>query len=228
VIPSHIRAHCAAAARLAIVAAVAFLAAAGAGCGKKQAAGPPPPARPESLESSAVAVMKSQFEDFKAQWNALMKSADSPLPEAAVASFPGLRFHPFDPSWRFVGDLERFAEPRDVLLPDTKGKRQHYLEYGTYPFERGGQTYRLTVYRPIDHPEQFFIAYMDSTSGVTTYAGGRYVHLDSLDVHKFVLDFNRSYNPYCAYDSSWMCPLPPPQNTLPIAVTAGMLDAPGH
>ncbi|MEO6463369.1 MAG: DUF1684 domain-containing protein, partial [Candidatus Eisenbacteria bacterium] len=63
----------------------------------------------------------------------------------------------------------------------------------------------------------------DSTSGGETYGGGRYVHLDSLDTHRFVLDFNKAYNPYCAWDASWICPLPPRENALPFAVRAGMM-----
>jgi hypothetical protein len=80
----------------------------------------------------------------------------------------------------------------------------------------------LRVYRPGDHPEQYFVAFTDSTTGNETYGGGRYAHLDSLDEHRFVLDFNQAYNPYCAYDTLWMCPLPPRENRLPFAVRAGM------
>ena len=54
------------------------------------------------------------------------------------------------------------------------------------------------------------------------------MHLDSLAAHRFILDFNNAYNPYCAYDTSWICPLPPPGNTLPFAVRAGMLAPAGH
>src|SRR5258708_5840269 len=86
----------------------------------------------------------------------------------------------------------------------------------------------LRVYRPSEHPEQYFIAFTDSTTGGETYGGGRYAHLDSLDTHRFVLDFNQAYNPYCAYDTLWACPLPPRANTLPYAVRAGMTNPPGH
>ena len=70
--------------------------------------------------------------------------------------------------------------------------------------------------------------FRDSTSGTETYEAGRYVHLDSLGEHQFVLDFNKAYNPYCAYDTSWICPLPPPQNSLRYAVRAGMLGPGVH
>jgi uncharacterized protein (DUF1684 family) len=196
-----------------------------AGCARKaDKGGPVAPAHPEEAPAATVSMWRSQFESHRAQWEALMtQGEDSPLPEEKRATFPGLRFFPFDPAWRFVGDLERLRPPRVVQVPDTKGRTQLYLEYGRYPFERDGVVTTLVVHRPVEHPEQYFIAFTDSTSGAETYGGGRYVHLDSLDTHRFVLDFNKAYNPYCAYDTSWICPLPSRENAVPLAVRAGMM-----
>jgi uncharacterized protein (DUF1684 family) len=157
-----------------------------------------------------------------------MSGPESPLPPDRVNAFGGLGFYPYAPEWRFVGDLERLRPPRGVQLDDSKNRTQVYLEYGRYRFLVQGDTVSLVVYRPPDHPNQYFIAFRDSTSGHETYGGGRYVHLDSLDEHKFVLDFNESYSPYCAYDTSWVCPLPPPANSIRHAVRAGMLDLEFH
>lgn len=213
--------------RLAGLAAVLALA---AGCAKQAEApsGPVQPARPEDVQAATVSMWRSQFDAHKEQWNAVMTSDDaSPLPEDRRASFPGLAFYAYDPAWRYVGDLERLRPPGFIQVPDTKGRAQAYLDYGRFPIERNGVVATLEVYRPVEHPEQFFIAFFDSTNGSETYAGGRYAHLDSLDTHRFVLDFNQAYNPYCAYDSSWMCPIPPRANALPFAVRAGMMNAPG-
>jgi uncharacterized protein (DUF1684 family) len=201
----------------------------GAGCAKDESApGPPPPAVPERLASGTLAMLRSQFETHKEQWNAVMSGPDSPLPPERLNSFGGLGFYPFAPEWRFVGDLERAPDPAAVPLDDSKGRTQLYFRYGTYRFLADGDTTALVVYRPFDHPEQYFIVFRDSTSGRETYEAGRYVHLDSLGEHQFVLDFNKAYNPYCAYDTSWICPLPPPQNSLRFAVRAGMLSPEAH
>ncbi len=199
------------------------------GCAKGNGAkGPPPPATAEELAPGTLAMLRSQFETHKEQWNAVMAGPDSPLPAEHVNAFGGLSFYPYAPEWRFVGDLERLAEPRAVTLDDSKGRTQLYFEYGRYRFLALGDTTTLLVYRPYAHEEQYFIAFRDSTSGRETYGGGRYVHLDSLGEHQFVLDFNKAYNPYCAYDTSWVCPLPPLSNTIRHAVRAGMLGAEVH
>lgn len=201
------------------------------GCAKPPAdlGKPVAPARPEQVQAATVSMWRSQFDAHRAQWEAeIARSPDSPLPEEKRASFAGLRFYAFDPSWRLVGDLQRLRPPGFIEVPDTKGRGQAYLDYGRFAIERDGVVATLEVYRPVEHPDQFFIAFFDSTNGGDTYAGGRYAHLDSLDVHRFVLDFNKAYNPYCAYDSSWICPIPPRANALPFAVRAGMMAPEGH
>jgi uncharacterized protein (DUF1684 family) len=210
----------------AFIIVLALAAGAVAGCARREERrdGSVAPARPEAAPAATVSMWRSQFETHRDSWNKLMlQEGDSPIPPERQATFAGIRFYPFAPGWRFVGDLERLVPARVVAVPDTKGKTQAYLEYGRFPFEHEGRVATLLVHRPAEHPEQYFIAFTDSTSGGDTYGGGRYVHLDSLDTHRFVLDFNKAYNPYCAWDPSWICPLPPPENALPFAVTAGMM-----
>jgi uncharacterized protein (DUF1684 family) len=213
----------------AILLAVTLLA---AGCarGDRGEGKPVAPARPEAANAATVSMWRSQYEQHKEQWRTTFQGADSPLPEAARAGASGPSFYPYAPEWRLVGDLVRLkgAEQKFVKIPTTRGKTQDYLEYGRIPVAAGGDTVALLVYRPLEHPEQFFIPFRDKSNGDETYGGGRYVHLDSLDTHRFILDFNGAYNPYCAYDTSWICPLPPPGNTLPFAVRAGMLAPKDH
>ncbi len=205
-----------------------WIAGAVAGCARpaEDLTGAVAPARPEASSPATVSMWRSQFEGHQARWEQELRGADSPLPEERRDDFAGLRFFPFDPSWRYSGDLQRLPSPQFIQVPDTRGGTQAYVDYGRFPIERDGVVATLEVHRPVDHPEQYFIAFFDSTNGAGTYEGGRYVHLDSLDTRRFVLDFNKSYNPYCAYDSSWICPLPPRANALPFAVRAGMM-APG-
>lgn len=196
-----------------------------AGCAReKPIGGPVEPARSENLPSGTLSMLQSQFETHKAQWEGVMRGSDSPLPAGTVESFPGLSFYPYDSSWRFVGDLERLPTPRVLDLPATRGKVSANLEYGRIPIAIRDTVVTLTVYRPVEHSNQYWTAFTDSTTGGETYGGGRYVHLDSLDTHKFILDFNKAYNPYCAYDTTYICPLPPPGNRIPFAVRAGMRD----
>jgi len=215
--------------RSVVVALAVALLSVAMGCRKETAPeGPVAPAQPEVVPAATVSMWRTQFETHRAQWDAVLGGPESPLPDAERAKFTGLRFYAFDPSWRFVGDLERVRPPRFIEVPDTKGETQSYVDYGRFPIERDGVVATLEVVRPVDHPDQYFIAFFDSTNGTDTYAGGRYVHLDSVDTHRFVLDFNKAYSPYCAYDSSWICPVPPRANALPFAVRAGMMAPEGH
>jgi len=206
------------------------LLAAGCARGDRGANRPVAPARPEAANAATVSMWRSQYEQHKEQWRTTFQGADSPLPEAARAGSAGPAFYVYAPEWRLTGDLVRLtgAEQKFVKLPATRGKTQDYLEYARMPVAAGGDTVSLLVYRPLEHPEQFFVPFRDASNGDETYGGGRYVHVDSLDAHRFILDFNNAYNPYCAYDTSWICPLPPPGNTLPFAVRAGMLAPKEH
>src|SRR5205823_5922875 len=181
---------------------------------------PAGPARPENAAGATLAMVKSQFEDYKQKWAELLAGPDSPLPMDKVGSFPGLEFYPYDDGWRFVGPLVRLGEPHTLDLVDNHGKSEPYIEYARFPFERAGKVVTVNVYRSLAQPEQFFVPFRDSTSGHETYDAGRYAHVDSLAPDRFVLDFNRSYNPYCAYASTWACPLVPSENVLPFGVRA--------
>jgi uncharacterized protein (DUF1684 family) len=209
---------------LVLLAVIAAFAA--AGCAKKKAddlTQPVAAATPEVGNDQTLAMWRSQYEQHKQQWHAEFQGENSPLPENKRAGSEEPRFYPYAPEWRLVGDLQRLAVQKFDRMPATRGKTQDYLEYGRIPVAANGDTVTLMVYRPLDHPEQFFIPFRDATSGDETYGGGRFAHLDSINVHHWSLDFNKAYNPYCAYDSTWICPIPPPENTLPFPVRAGML-----
>ncbi|HZN54185.1 MAG TPA: DUF1684 domain-containing protein [Candidatus Polarisedimenticolaceae bacterium] len=154
--------------------------------------------------------------------------ADSPLDAPRRASFRGLRYYPVDPSWRYAGWVEPYDVPERVSLVTTAGEVRPCERFGRVVFERDGRTLALQVYRLLDMPhreggEGLFLPFKDATSGKETYAAGRYVDLEGPDGGPFTLDFNRAYNPSCAYGSPerYQCPVTPKENQLPIAVTAG-------
>jgi len=100
-----------------------------------------------------------------------------------------------------------------------------FRKYGLFRFQLGGAMQTLTAYQRMDLPEQernwVLIPFQDRTNGKETYGGGRYLELYFPIGAHTELDFNRAYNPLCAYDSKFTCPMPPPENRLKIAVTAG-------
>jgi len=153
---------------------------------------------------------------------------DSPIPQKRRAEFRGLAYFPADPTWRYAGWVERYPVAEKLDVATTSGKARPCERWGRVTFLREGRALTLQVYRLLDLPERpggsgLFLPFKDATTGKDTYPAGRYVDLDGPDGGPFVLDFNRAYNPSCAYGEPerFQCPVTPPENALAIAVTAG-------
>lgn len=146
-------------------------------------------------------------------------SAESPLPDKA--GFAGLRYYRPDLGYRVTARLEPFADKTQKLVVRmSDGTEETYDKFAHAVFSLNGETGRLLIVKLGD---TYSILFRDATSGKETYGGGRYLELEPADLtdNRAVLDFNRAYNPYCAYNPGYACPLPPAENTLPVAVKAG-------
>ena len=159
---------------------------------------------------------------------AFANDPDSPIPAANRASFRGLTHFPLDASWRYAGWIERYEKAERIPIVTTAGKPRPCERWGRVTFARDGRVLTLQVYRLLDLPERkggegFFLPFKDATTGKETYDAGRYVDLVGPEGGPFVLDFNRAYNPSCAYGDPgrFQCPTTPAENRLPIAIDAG-------
>lgn len=134
--------------------------------------------------------------------------------------FAGLDYFPIDPSWRIEARWVPFAKSRLVPITNLLGQTSPGVVPGKAVFEREGRTYELL---PLDEgPDQpLFFVIADATSGKETYPAARFVYAERPRDGVIVLDFNRAYNPPCAFTPFATCPLPPKENRLPIAVRAG-------
>jgi uncharacterized protein (DUF1684 family) len=137
---------------------------------------------------------------------------------AARREFTHLNWFPIDPSWRFEARYTAFEQPETILLDTQAGGRQQHSSPGYVTFRKEGRDYRLD---PVLEGERLFFVIRDQTSGTSTYGGARFLYADLPRDNKVVLDFNQAINPPCVFTPHATCPLPPPQNRLPIAVTAG-------
>lgn len=114
-------------------------------------------------------------------------------------------------------------------MPTYSGAQKTFVKYGVVKFRIDGRRQKLTVYRSLgletlpQYRDYLFVPFKDKTSGSATYGGGRYMDLKVSDVKdgNCVLDFNKAYNPYCAYSEGFNCPIPPKENTLLVAIKAG-------
>lgn len=148
---------------------------------------------------------------------------DSPIPPEQRTTFRGLNYYPPVRTFRVLAKLTRFDKPEPFTIATSTGDPQTYLKYGKVEFEIQGSKMQLFVYKSAEDPfaMSLFIPFIDATSGSETYGSGRYLDLEEQGGDDYELDFNNAYNPYCAYSSSYTCPIPPRENILPIKITAG-------
>ncbi len=135
--------------------------------------------------------------------------------------FRGIDYYPIDPKWRVEAKFTPFNPPHTLEIPNVLGQIDKMPVPGQVEFERDGKKYTLLpVLEEPDAKELWFI-YADKTSGKETYGGGRFLYTDMPKDGKVVIDFNKSYNPPCAFTPYATCPLAPAENRLAIPVTAG-------
>ena len=162
-----------------------------------------------------------EIERVRAAKDSLFREGEgSPLTATDRGDFEGLSFYPIDLQFRLVGDMHRYGRQRRVLIPTTADTLVPMVRFGRLVLRFGGNPFWLEVY---GNPGTLDLSvfFTDATNGSTTYAGGRYAPVRDLGNGSYLIDFNESYYPYCAYNPAYICPLPPPQNRLTFAVAAG-------
>jgi len=147
------------------------------------------------------------------------KDPHSPLTPEQRRTFRGLPYFDENPKLVINATVDRDVEPGEVSMSTTGGEEQAYHRYGLVRFRVDDQPAQLVLYASED-ADELFLPFRDATSGHETYGAGRY-----LEVHArgeaVTIDFNYAYNPNCAYDPSWSCPLPPTENWLKVPIRAG-------
>lgn len=167
-----------------------------------------------------------QIEAFRKQKDKFLKEhPESPLLPEDKADFAGANYYPVDMKYRVVAMLVPEPHPGMFRVQTTTGDYKEYTRVGRLEFELDGQKLNLTAFMPpADEPlhgNRLFVPFRDKTSGKETYGAGRYMDLNKRATEQYVLDFNRAYNPYCAYSPYYSCPLPPGENSLPVEIRAG-------
>jgi uncharacterized protein (DUF1684 family) len=153
----------------------------------------------------------------------LQVSPRSPIKKEDRRAFQHLKYYDVNPAFVVRATLSRNENPPPLTITTTKGENRDAVNYGTLSFTLLGRKLYLSVFKFSDQRDEqsLFVPFTDSTSAKETYGAGRYIDLDENVTGEYVLDFNRAYNPYCAYNENYSCPIPPRGNRLPIAITAG-------
>lgn len=182
---------------------------------------------------SEASVHAAQLQKFRTEKNrSFRQSPESPLSAEQKAAFDSLKYYAPDAIYLLHCALSRNASPDTVLIQMSDNRSEKYLRWGLAAFSPpldaavgtlDGPT-RLTLFRKANGRDStLFVPFTDATNGHETYGGGRYldVPLPPADSTGITLDFNRAYNPYCAYNNAYSCPVPPAENRLNVAIPVG-------
>ena len=167
--------------------------------------------------------------DWQKQMNADFKDATkSPLKDKDRKDFKGLEFFKFDSIYVVNARLKRTPDEKPFKMKTTTERLANYVKYGIISFELNGKAHELNIYQNLDllkkpgYEDYLFLPFLDNTNGEESYSGGRYVEARIPEDDNIIIDFNTAYNPYCAYNDKYSCPVVPRENTLYIKVEAGV------
>ena len=167
--------------------------------------------------------------EWQREMNSNFKDAStSPLKSKDLKTFKGLDFFKFDSTYIVKAKLERTPDAKPFKMKTTTDRLADYRQYGIITFQLEGKSQRLSIYQNLsllDDPEYvdyLFLPYLDNTNGESSYSGGRYVEGSIPEGDTIIIDFNQSYNPYCAYNDKYSCPIVPRSNYIDADVKAGV------
>ena len=153
---------------------------------------------------------------------------ESPLKPNDLEKFKSLDFYPINEKFVVVAKFVKTPNEKPFQMPTSTDRKPMYVKFGEAHFSIDGKPYKLNIYQSQDlkkiekYKNSLFLPFTDLTSGVESYGGGRYIDLEIPAGSEITIDFNRAYNPYCAYNHKYSCPIPPQENDLDLEIKAGV------
>lgn len=182
-------------------------------------------------KASAVDDVLKDILQFQNNMNEEFKNPESsPLPDKYRKDFEGLAFFKPDTNYVVRAKLVLTPEALPFLMPTTTDRKSEEVVYGIVYFQMNGKEHQLEVYQnkelmlQEEHKDYLFLPFTDKTNGGETYSGGRYIDLTIPEGDSIAIDFNKAYNPYCAYNKKYSCPIVPNVNAMDTKVLAGVMD----
>lgn len=154
----------------------------------------------------------------------------SPLDSADFVRFSSLNFFPSNVDAKVTAVFTKYTKQKKFKMKTSGSKTPLYSKYGEVQFKYLNVEYKLVVYQNIElvkkpgYENYLFLPFTDLTNGETTYGGGRYIDLQIPEEKTMVINFNKAYNPYCAYSHKYSCPIPPAENFLNVKIEAGVKE----
>jgi hypothetical protein len=167
--------------------------------------------------------------EWQKEMNADFKDASkSPLKKKDLKKFKGLDFFKFDSTYVVTAEFTRTPKAKKFKMETTTDRLPEYVQYGVLKFTLKGEAHELKIYQNINlieregYEDYLFLPFLDDTNGEESYGGGRYIEARIPEGDTMEIDFNKAYNPYCAYNEKYSCPIVPRENYLPLKVEAGV------
>ena len=177
------------------------------------------PAAPDEDNAGYV----KDIQDARTEKDRVFAADPETIPPAKRATFLPLKYYPVDPAYKVPASL-KLSQDRPVFdMPTSSGVNRKMQRVGVLEFTLQGQQMSLESFVEAGTQQitSLFVPFADLTTGKDTYAAGRYLDLKPTATGFYVIDFNKAYNPTCAYNPTWECPYPPPANRLKVAINAG-------
>lgn len=177
----------------------------------------------------------AQVDDDGQAYNAFWQKTDaefkdpekSPLDAGKIALFDSVPRFAYDSDYRVEAIWEPLLRQKPFKIETTGERRDTYQKVALIHFEIMGDSLTLAAYQNLDlmrkpeYSDYIFIPFTDKTNGFETYGGGRYLNFSRPEEKRVIIDFNQAYNPYCAYNEGYSCPIPPKENHLEVEINAG-------
>tara|TARA_R100000935_G_scaffold51881_1_gene78743 strand:+ start:309 stop:908 length:600 start_codon:yes stop_codon:yes gene_type:complete len=175
--------------------------------------------------------MLLESKQYQEELNLSFRNAESsPLKLEDLRNFKALDFFPVDSAYIIKAQFKRTPNEIPFYMPTTTERLPEYVKYGEAHFSIGGKKVKLNIYQnkelmlQPEYEDYLFLPFTDLTNGISTYGGGRYLELRIPKGDEIIIDFNRAYNPYCAYNEKYSCPIPPAENDIYLEILAGVKD----
>jgi len=173
----------------------------------------------EEVYAKQVIIERKSIHDF------MLTSNESPFKDEPMDDFEGLHYFSVNPEYKVKARYKPFEENEALVIPTSTGEEERYIKAGLATFTLHDKEHSLLLLKvEKGKDDNLFLAFADDTSGSETYGGGRYINVPKPKGSVVTIDFNLAYNPYCAYNTSFSCPLPPRENLLSVPVAAGEKD----
>lgn len=177
----------------------------------------------------SLAMSQETAEEFQANLNKeFANREESPLTDEDFKVFQSLEFYTIDEKFIVEAKLVRTPKEKVFKMKTSTTRLPEYKKYGELLFQIDGKSFKLNVYQNIElskkegYEDYLFLPFSDLTCGIESYIGGRYIDMRIPKTETVTIDFNKAYNPYCAYNHKYSCPIVPLENDLPIEILAGV------